>query len=254
EKYDVGAVIQRATGTSLRQAVDSCTVAYPYHRGSTVGLQCICVIERGAMSTNDYEKANGNDNRPNELRRVYAALQEAFEASDPEHPEVEENARKLDRMAFSEFCHSVSPNIGSKMASIVTTALLGVESQETTSEGLASELPLGSIHLNTIVKTVGKIHGGLYEVHSTGDTIFTAKHIAVSIPTTLYHTIEFNPPLPKKKQTLSENAKLGYSDRASEHGAQVVQFGMFNGNGNQLRFTRRFGRKSHTSSALRPLL
>lgn len=36
EKYNLGAVVQRATGTSFRQSEDGTTVAHPYHRESSV--------------------------------------------------------------------------------------------------------------------------------------------------------------------------------------------------------------------------
>lgn len=44
---------------------------------------------------------------------------------------------------------------------------------------------------------------------ATGEKIYCRKTI-ISIPTTLYHTISFNPPLPATKTILSDNAVMGY--------------------------------------------
>lgn len=81
---------------------------------------------------------------------------------------------------------------------------------QSVSEGLVDELASGSLHLNTAVKSVNKTSDEFYEVHSTGGVVFKAKHVIVSTPTSLYHTIEFYPPLPEKKQRLAKSTKLGY--------------------------------------------
>lgn len=51
---------------------------------------------------------------------------------------------------------------------------------------------------------------GSYEVKSTAGIVFQAKHVVVSIPTSLYGTVEFTPPLPEKKHKLGESTTLGY--------------------------------------------
>ncbi|KAI1135341.1 putative amine oxidase [Hypoxylon sp. FL0543] len=225
EKYNVGAVIQRATGTSFRQSEDGSVVAHPYHN----------------------ESAGKDKDRANEIRRIYGAVYQAVEASDLEHPETGPDAQKLDSMTLAEFCQEVAPNVGVNIASALTTSLLGVECREvsalfminyiksgsgirsiisdekdgaqyiraqrgtqTISVGLAGELRPSSLRLNIPVKSIQRNDDGSYEVHSTDGTIYKAKHVVVSIPTSLYRTIEFIPPLPEKKQKLAESTALGY--------------------------------------------
>ncbi|KAI1802627.1 putative amine oxidase [Daldinia bambusicola] len=230
EKYDLGAVVQRATGTRFRQAEDGSTITHPYHEGLS----------------------DRNEERAKEMGRIYQALQEAVETSDLEHPETSACAQRLDSITFSEFLQDVGPNIGAVIASVASTALLGVEAHEVSalfmvnyiksgfgirvitsdekdgaqyirarrgmqaiSEGLASELAAGSLRLSTVVKSIQKMEDGSYEVHSTANTIFKAKHVVVSIPTSLYHTIQFTPPLPENKQKLGESTALGHFSKVS---------------------------------------
>ncbi|KAI8960644.1 putative amine oxidase [Daldinia sp. FL1419] len=225
EKYDVGTVIQRATGTSFRQNENGNTISRPYHK----------------------ESLGTNDERANEIRRIYGAILEAVETSDLEHPETSASAQKLDNITFADFCHQISPTIGVVMGSVATASLLGVEAHEVSalfvinyiksgygikiissdekdgaqyirarrgmqaiSEGLAGELAQGSVHLSTVVKSVQQREDGSYDVHSITGTVFRAKHVVVSVPTSLYHTIQFTPPLPENKQKLGESTALGY--------------------------------------------
>lgn len=78
------------------------------------------------------------------------------------------------------------------------------------SKGLASELMPSSLHLRTVVKSIRQIQNGFYEVHSRAGPVFGAKHVVVSVPTSLYRSINFTPPLPEKKTKLSESTTLGY--------------------------------------------
>lgn len=55
---------------------------------------------------------------------------QAIEASDLEHPESGDQAWRLDGMTFAEFGREAGPNIGAGIASVATTALLGVEADE----------------------------------------------------------------------------------------------------------------------------
>ncbi|KAI0130921.1 putative amine oxidase [Daldinia grandis] len=229
KKYNVGAVVQRATGTSFQQAEDGSTISHPYHK----------------------ETSGQDTDRANELRRIYGAIHEAVETSDLEHPETSACAQRLDTMTFADFCQEAGPNIGSGIASVATTALLGVEASDVSalfmvnyiksgygirvissdekdgaqyirarrgmqaiSEGLASELSRDSIHLNTVVKFIEEKDDGLYDIHSTRK-VFKAKNVVVSVPTSLYHTIQFTPPLPESKQKLGESTALGYFSKVA---------------------------------------
>ncbi|KAI1452292.1 putative amine oxidase [Annulohypoxylon moriforme] len=230
EKYDVGAITQRVTGLSFRQTENGSVESRPYNKDSP----------------------EGDVGRAGEIQRIYGAIDQAVNASNLEHPETGPDAHRLDNITFTDFCQEASPSIGAGIASIATAALLGVEAQEvsalfminyiksgfgvkvitsdakdgaqyirakrgmqTIAKGLASELTPGSLHLNTVVKSIEQRDNGSYEVNSTAGTVFKAKHVVVSIPTPLYKTIEFTPPLPENKTNLGESTALGYFSKVA---------------------------------------
>ncbi|KAL7623765.1 hypothetical protein AAE478_005318 [Parahypoxylon ruwenzoriense] len=223
EKYNIGTVVQRATGTSFLQTGDGTTIAHPYHKQPL------------------------DEDTAAEQHKIYSALQEAIEASDLERPETSARAQELDSVTFAEFCRGISDVLGPQLASTATASLLGVEADEVSalfvinyiksgcgigvissdekdgaqyirarrgmqsiSQGLASELVAGALHLNTVVKSVRQTRDGSYEVHSSAGAVFRGKHVVVSVPTSLYRTIEFSPALPEKKQKLGRSTALGH--------------------------------------------
>lgn len=74
---------------------------------------------------------------------------------------------------------------------------------------MAKELKPGSLQLHTPVATIQQTERGCVVRSSTG-AVFRSKKVIVSVPTTLYPTMTFSPPLPAKKQALAENSILGY--------------------------------------------
>jgi monoamine oxidase len=77
------------------------------------------------------------------------------------------------------------------------------------SAGLAASLPLGSVKLNTVVKSIVQQEGGV-EVHSIDGRIFRGRKAILAFSTALYHKIDFLPPLPLGKAHLVGSTKLGY--------------------------------------------
>ena len=72
---------------------------------------------------------------------------------------------------------------------------------------MAGELTAGSILPNSPVRNIRETEGEVIVEAARGR--FRCKRVIVSIPTTLYKEIRFDPPLPAAKQKLSDNTKLG---------------------------------------------
>ncbi|SPJ71566.1 related to amine oxidase [flavin-containing] B [Fusarium torulosum] len=85
---------------------------------------------------------------------------------------------------------------------------------QTFSIRLAAKLPETSVKLRSPVKTIKQGSDGIFiETANPGQT-FLAKRVVVSVPTCLYPSIVFEPPLPKSKQTLGESTALGCYSKA----------------------------------------
>lgn len=183
------------------------------------------------------------------------------------------NAVEIDQMTFKEFCVQRTHNEQAiSIADLISTALLGVDSDEvsalymlhyfksgygidnllsdgkdggqylrnrqgmilhsipvtgrtplshlnhanksgnqTISKKLAEELGSRSVFLSKPVASVDQLGGGhgVVVVTQSGETFYGRKAI-ISVPTTLYPSITFNPPLPAKKTALSDNTVMGY--------------------------------------------
>ncbi|OTB01150.1 hypothetical protein M426DRAFT_323666 [Hypoxylon sp. CI-4A] len=224
EKYGLGAEVQRTEGISFTQAGNGSVVGRPY---------------------GDELPDEGDDRH--ELLQLFEAINQAVEASDLEHPELGPDAQRLDSMTFAEFCRNVSPNTGETFGSMATAALLGVEAHEvsalyiinyvksgygtgvilsdgkdgaqnirarrgmqTISENLANELTPNSLHLRTAVNSITQKEPSTYEIQTSTGVLYNAKHVVLSIPTSLYNSITFTPPLPTSKQKLADSTTLGY--------------------------------------------
>ncbi|KAF4986501.1 hypothetical protein FGRMN_10813 [Fusarium graminum] len=85
---------------------------------------------------------------------------------------------------------------------------------ETFSIQLASKLPEKAVKLRSPAKTIRQgLNRILIETANPGQT-FLAKRVVVSVPTCLYSSITFEPPLPHNKKTLSDSTALGYYSKA----------------------------------------
>lgn len=82
---------------------------------------------------------------------------------------------------------------------------------QTISKKFAEELGSNSVFLSKPVASVdqSKDGQGVVVLTQSGEPFHGRKAI-ISVPTTLYPTITFNPPLPAKKTALSDNTVMGY--------------------------------------------
>jgi len=75
-------------------------------------------------------------------------------------------------------------------------------------EAIASELPAGSILLQTPAKSIEQ-YGKATVVSTANGEEFEAKKVVVAIPSNTYHRIRFNPPLPRSKAELVSQTTTG---------------------------------------------
>jgi monoamine oxidase len=80
------------------------------------------------------------------------------------------------------------------------------------SRGLAALLPSNSILFNNPVTAI-KDSGTSITVSTKNSTTYTAKRVVVSLPTTLYKTIQFSPALPPSKIKLAERTIHGHTSK-----------------------------------------
>ncbi|KAK3380860.1 putative amine oxidase [Podospora didyma] len=77
------------------------------------------------------------------------------------------------------------------------------------SANLASLLPAGTVRLSSPVTKISQT-SGVCITTTTNGTVFHSKKVILSVPTTLYHMITFEPPLPPPKQVLAQRTFLGH--------------------------------------------
>ena len=80
---------------------------------------------------------------------------------------------------------------------------------QTVTQKMAEELGSGVIFLHMPVTRIDHSRHGNCVVHAQSGRNFKCCKVIVSIPTSLYHRITFNPLLPEKKVILSENTTTG---------------------------------------------
>jgi monoamine oxidase len=77
--------------------------------------------------------------------------------------------------------------------------------------GLAGLLKPGSVHLNSPVRSIEQNIDSVYVIAGKGN--YLSRRVIVSVPTPLYKEIAFQPPLPAAKLELSQQNKLGYTNK-----------------------------------------
>ncbi|KPM39414.1 hypothetical protein AK830_g7172 [Neonectria ditissima] len=224
QRYGLQAETQRATGYSLRELEDGTTDSFPYGEDKM-----------------DDEQAVAMD-------KIMSTLRRSIEESNLEDPIAGPDATHLDSLAFDEYINEIvlSP-ITTVFANAISRSLLGVDADEVSalfvvnyfksgtgidnmlsdlrdggqhlrarqgmqsiSKGLAGELQPSSLHLSTTVRSIDQLAGQRCEVQSTSGAFFNCRKVIVSVPTPLYSSIQFTPPLPESKRLLSESTALGY--------------------------------------------
>ena len=82
---------------------------------------------------------------------------------------------------------------------------------QTISQKMADELDPEALFLGTPVTSIDQSRpDGVCMVQTRGDITFHCRRVIVSVPTTLYPSISFTPPLPQEKSTLSHETIMGY--------------------------------------------
>ncbi|KAK3332800.1 putative amine oxidase [Cercophora scortea] len=83
------------------------------------------------------------------------------------------------------------------------------EGAQTFATRLAELLPPGAIKLSTPVERINQFPD-LCAVETLTGAVFSSRKVILSVPTTAYNTIDFNPSLPPAKQSLADNTIIGY--------------------------------------------
>jgi monoamine oxidase len=84
------------------------------------------------------------------------------------------------------------------------------EGTQSISIGMAENLPAGCIHLSTAIKAIRRLDEGLYAVVATSGTTFRARSVVLSIPSTAYRDISFEPALSLQKQSYVSSTRYGF--------------------------------------------
>ncbi|KAL5358951.1 amine oxidase [Aspergillus floccosus] len=221
QRYGIDTEIQRDCGDTIIQSSDGAVVKVPF--GQLPGDSDL-------------------------LLRLLDAAQTECSSIDLDNPTASAAARELDQLTFRELCVQKAHSTDAiAMADMLSASLLGVESDEvsalymlhyfksgagieniisdtkdggqylrnrqgnqTIARRMAQELGPDSIFLRTPVTSIEQLEGGYCIVRTDGGPTFKCRRAIVSIPTTLYHKITFNPPLPERKALLSDHTAIGY--------------------------------------------
>lgn len=81
---------------------------------------------------------------------------------------------------------------------------------QTISQEMAKELGPRAVLLRNPVTSIDQSQGSKCVITTESGLVIHSRKVIVSIPTTLYSSIVFNPPLPEKKAPLGENTAMGY--------------------------------------------
>uniref|UniRef100_A0A0B7K5E4 Amine oxidase n=1 Tax=Bionectria ochroleuca TaxID=29856 RepID=A0A0B7K5E4_BIOOC len=229
QEFGFDLIEQRTTGENVIQKADGTILCRPYG-------------QEQLPDTTPEENAIAQE--------FFAYLQGYVERAHPENPADGPDAAFLDSMTFREFADKKFPGgFAASMADRFARGLLGGEANEistlfiidylqsgtgmanmgsdrkdggqylrnrqgnqTFSIRLAGKLPKEAFHLSTPVSKVSQTETGecVVETKNPLQPRHMAKRVVVSIPTTLYPSITFEPPLPPAKRELSECTALGY--------------------------------------------
>ncbi|CAG9990799.1 unnamed protein product [Clonostachys byssicola] len=229
QEFGFDLIEQRTTGEDVIQMADGTIVCRPY----------------GQQQLPDTTPENNAI-----AQEFFAHLHGFVERAHTENPADGPDAAMLDSMTFREFADKKFPGgFAASIADGLARGLLGVEANEistlyivdylqsgtgmanmgsdrkdggqylrnrqgnqTFSVRLAGKLPQEVIHLSTPVSKVSQTETGecVVETKNPLRPRHMAKRVVVSIPTTLYPSITFEPPLPPAKRELSECTALGY--------------------------------------------
>ncbi|KAJ5684686.1 amine oxidase [Penicillium maclennaniae] len=221
QKYGIEGEVQRDHGDTVLESADGSVVKVPYGQEP--------------IASPIFEN----------LLEVFRTESSLVDLSDPSNSP---GAEEIDQLTFREFCvtRAETEDVAG-FADLICSALLGVESSEvsalymlhyfkcgtgidnllsdkknggqylrnrdgnqTISQNMAKELDHNTVFFRNPVISIDQSQGDLCTVSTEAGLDFHCRKVIVSIPTTLYPSIKFNPPLPEKKTALGNNTAMGY--------------------------------------------
>ncbi|KAF5982976.1 flavin-containing protein [Fusarium coicis] len=207
KEFGFDLIEQRATGNNLHQDVNGGVTKIKHGTGMPVPPDAADIVQKL-------------------LEKLYKWVDEI----DPENPSAHPEAEMLDSMTFNELSVKfLGPELGPAVADSATSPLLGVGPDEvsalfmvdyirsgnqTFSVRLAAKLPEAAVRLRSPVKTIKQGSDGVLIETANPKENFRAERVIVSVPTCLYPSINFEPPLPESKKTLGESTALGCTSKA----------------------------------------
>ncbi|KAF4445134.1 hypothetical protein F53441_10976 [Fusarium austroafricanum] len=229
QEFGFDLIKQRATGLNLHQQPDGKVVKLPHGQGLPLPSNGAEVVQKFIEKLNKW-----------------------IEEADPKNPSDHPEAEMLDSMTFGQLSVKyLGPELGPAVADAATSPLLGVGPDEVSalfmvdyfrcgtgvenmaSDGkdggqylrnrqgnqtfsilLAARLPETAVRLRSPVKTIRQGSDGVLVETANPRQNFRANRVVVSVPTCLYPSIAFKPPLPASKKTLGESTALGCTSKA----------------------------------------
>ncbi|KAF5240984.1 hypothetical protein FANTH_9310 [Fusarium anthophilum] len=229
QEFGFDLIEQRATGYNLHQDATSNVTKIKHGTGMPVPPDAADIVQK-----------------------LLEKLNKWVDEIDPENPSAHPEAEMLDSMTFNELSVKfLGPELGPAVADSATSPLLGVgpdevsalfmvdyirsgtgldnmasdkkdggqylrnrQGNQTFSIRLAAKLPETAVKLRSPVKTIKQGSDGVFIETANPKQNFRAKRVIVSVPTCLYPSINFEPPLPESKKTLGESTALGCTSKA----------------------------------------
>ncbi|KAF4338794.1 flavin-containing protein [Fusarium beomiforme] len=229
QEFGFDLIKQRATGFNLHQQLDGTVSKIAHGVGMPVPPEAAEIVQK-----------------------LIEKLNKWVDEIDPENPWDHPEAKMLDSLTFSQLSVKyLGPELGPVVADAATGPLLGVGPDEVSalfmvdyirsgtgldnmasdkkdggqylrnrqgnqafSIRLAAKLPKTAVRLRSPVKTIRQGSDGVLIETANPKQNFRAKRVIVSVPTCLYPSINFEPPLPASKKTLGESTALGCTSKA----------------------------------------
>jgi monoamine oxidase len=225
QEFGFDLIKQRDTGLNLHQKLDGKVDKIPHGDGMP--------LPSGATEL---------------VQEFMEKLNKWVEEIDPENPSGHPEAEMLDSLTFGQLgSKHLGPELGPALADSATSPLLGVgpdevsalfmvdyfrsgtgvanmasdgkdggqylrnrQGNQTFSIRLAAKLPKAAVRLHSPVKIIRQGSDGVIVETANQGQNFRAKRAVVSVPTCLYSSLVFDPPLPLTKKTLGDSTALGY--------------------------------------------
>ncbi|KAH8422311.1 flavin monoamine oxidase family protein [Aspergillus melleus] len=195
---------------------------------------------KGKTHSIEYGKEYLND------EEFFEDLAKQAELTHLVHPELSQHAMKHDKMSFAEYARQFSSK-AELIADDIAKTLLGVQAKDISalymfnytksgtgldnilsdlkdggqymrnrhgnqnfSVRLANDLKPDTVHLSAPVTKIEQHGKGSCTVTTLTGHKVSCKRVIISIPTSLYHRIQFIPALPETKKNLSDTTALGF--------------------------------------------